>query len=145
MLFARKNKRPSFKSKFNAGAACSGAAHLPLRIRFIRNWKKAVRIRYSYVPSPIFIKSILIIYSDEQIIPSNYFIYLWKNETYLKNFPNWILEEKKTSTGCCSWNIIDKLQNKTKRRGIISSVFFYFITAIMMVTPYLKYWVKAFL
>ena len=80
-----------------------------------------------YVPSPIFIKSILIIYSDEQIIPSNYFIYLWKNETYLKNFPNWILEEKKTSTGCCSWNIIDKLKIKTKKtRNNIQRLFLFY-------------------
>lgn len=55
------------------------------------------------------------LFRTEQIIPSNYFIYLWKNETYLKNFPNWILEEKKTSTGCCSWNIIEQLKNQNKK------------------------------
>lgn len=34
-------------------------------------------------------------------------------------------------------------QNKKTRNNI--QRLFYFITAIMMVTPYLKYWVKAFL
>ena len=57
----------------------------------------------------------------------NYFIYLWKNETYLKNFPNWILEEKKTSTGCCSWNIIDKLKIRTKKtRNNIQRLFLFY-------------------
>ena len=55
------------------------------------------------------------------------------------------LEEKKTSTGCCSWNIIDKLKIRTKKTRNNIQRLFYFITAIMMVTPYLKYWVKAFL